>query len=124
MVLIAMVIGRPRPSNVNQGHELPLDAPNEAGCERAYTDYSAGTPETRPRAVAGGGALRQRAVLVVQVLSRVVRDLGLRIPFVTEPEKRGTEPHLIKEGIETNTAAMKGPGSLKGTRQARSSGIG
>ena len=101
----AMVIGYARVSKVDQRPELQLDALQEAGCERVYTDKATGDSETRYHLARALDALREGDVLVVWALDRLARNLAHLIRLGSELEERGIDLRSLKEGIDTTTAA-------------------
>ena len=100
-----MVIGYARVSRIDQRPELQLDALQEAGCERVYTDKVTGDSETRYQLRLALEAVREGDVLVVWALDRLARNLAHLIKIGAELKDRGVDLKSLKEGIDTTSAA-------------------
>lgn len=90
------VIGYARVSTRDQNDQLQLDALNEAGCERIFTDAASGkNTEGRPQLVACLDYLRAGDVLAVWKLDRLGRRVADVLGIAEGLHKRGIGLRLL-----------------------------
>ena len=70
-----MLIGYARVSTILQNSDLQLDALQQAGCEKIFTDIISGTVDERPALSKVKEILRRGDTLVVYSLDRLGRSL-------------------------------------------------
>lgn len=99
-----MRIGYARVSTSNQNKELQLDALEDAGCERTYTEEVSGAADTRPVLEECMATLREGDTLVVWRLDRFGRSLSDLVEKMDKLEEKGVDFVSVTEGIDTTTA--------------------
>ena len=87
-----------------QDPALQLDALEQAGCWRVFTDHASGSREDRPELAAALESLRPGDTLVVWRLDRLGRSLQHLIDTVTALQERGVGFRSVTESIYTTTA--------------------
>lgn len=97
------LIGYARVSTADQDPALQLDALNQAGCARVFSDKASGAKEDRPDLAACLDYLRPGDTLVVWRLDRLGRSLSHLIAVVTKLHDRGVEFRSLTEGFDTST---------------------
>lgn len=98
------LIGYARVSTADQDPALQLDALEEAGCARVFTDTASGALDRRPELDRCLDHLRPGDVLVVWRLDRLGRSVRHLIDVVTDLQGRGVEFRSLTEAIDTTTA--------------------
>src|SRR6476620_6418269 len=101
-------IGYARASTTDQNPQLQLDALQEAGATRIYTDYGvSGATASRPHLDACLDHLREGDVLTVWKLDRLSRNTRHVLAVVDELKSRGVGFRSITEGLNTEGAMGK-----------------
>ena len=96
------VIGYARVSTTDQNPQLQLDALEEAGATRIYTDYGvSGATASRPHLDACLDHLREGDVLTVWKLDRLGRNTQHVLAVVDELTSRGVGFRSLTEGLHT-----------------------
>jgi DNA invertase Pin-like site-specific DNA recombinase len=98
-----MLVGYARVSTIDQNPELQVDALQQAGCIKIYTEKSSGKNKDRPKLLAALEYMREGDSLVVWKLSRLARSLKQVIETVKDLEERGIILKVITQNIDTNT---------------------
>ena len=83
-----MLIGYARVSTEEQSLDLQLDALNQAGCKRVFTDKVTGARKNRPGLTEALSHLREGDVLVIWKLDRLGRTVKGLVDFVGELAER------------------------------------
>ena len=97
------VIGYARVSTTDQNPQLQLDALQEAGATRIYTDYGvSGSTACRPHLDACLDHLREGDVLTVWKLDRLGRNTQHVLAVVDELTSRGIGFRSLTEGLHTD----------------------
>jgi DNA invertase Pin-like site-specific DNA recombinase len=99
-----MHLGYARVSTQDQKPELQLDALQQAGCEKLFTEKASGAQRERPQLQAALDYIRPGDTLVVWKLDRLARSLKQLIETVEELEQRGIEFRSLTESIDTTTS--------------------
>ena len=100
-----MKIGYARVSTGEQSLDAQIDALEEAGCERIYTDKLSGTTADRPGLDDALEHLREGDQLVVWKLDRLGRSLKDLIEKIGDIEEQGAHFESLQENIDTATAS-------------------
>ena len=101
-------IGYARVSTVDQNPQLQLDALEEAGATRIFTDHGvSGATACRPHLDACLDHLREGDVLAVWKLDRLGRNTQHILAVVNELTSRGIGFRSITEGLHTQGAMGK-----------------
>jgi DNA invertase Pin-like site-specific DNA recombinase len=95
------VIGYARVSTTDQNPRLQLDALEEAGATRVYTDHGSGATACRPHLDACLDHLREGDVLTVWKLDRLGRDTQHVLAVVDELTSQGIGFRSLTEGLHT-----------------------
>ena len=96
------VIGYARVSTIDQNPQLQLDALQEAGATRIFTDYGvSGSATCRPHLDACLDHLRKGDVLTVWKLDRLGRNTQHVLAVVDELTSRGIGFRSLTEGLHT-----------------------
>ncbi len=98
-----VLLGYARVSTAEQDPALQLDALEQAGCVRVFTDHASGSRVDRPQLVAVLDQLRAGDTLVVWRLDRLGRSLRHLIDTVTALDERGVGFRSVTEAIDTTT---------------------
>ncbi len=98
------LVGYARVSTAEQDPALQLDALEQAGCWRVFTDHASGSREDRPELAAALDSLRPGDTLVVWRLDRLGRSLSHLIDTVTGLAGREVGFWSVTEAIDTTTA--------------------
>jgi DNA invertase Pin-like site-specific DNA recombinase len=97
------VIGYARVSTTDQTPQLQLDALQEAGAARIYTDHGvSGSTSSRPQLDAALDHLREGDVLTVWKLDRLGRNTQHVLAIVEELAARGVGFRSLTEGLHTD----------------------
>src|SRR6516162_6012234 len=103
--LLAMRIGYARVSTRDQNLEMQLDALNQAGCKRIFTDKLSGTQLERPGVNEALSHLREADTLVVWKLDRIGRSVKGLVDLANELEAQKVHFQSITDGVDTKTPA-------------------
>lgn len=99
-----MKIGYARVSTLEQNSELQMDALEQAGCEKIYSDKISGVKSDRPGLDDALGYARKDDCLVVWRLDRLGRSLKHLIKVVEDLEAEGVGFISLQEGFDTTTS--------------------
>lgn len=100
-----MFIGYARVSTEDQHLSLQVDALQQCGCERLFTETMSGTRADRPGLQAALSHLRPGDTLVVWKLDRLGRSLKGLVDLVGDLEQRGVHFKSLTDSIDTATPA-------------------
>ncbi len=96
------IIGYARVSTTDQDPQLQLDALNEAGAARIFTDHGiSGSTASRPQLDACLDHLREGAVLTVWKLDRLGRNTQHVLTVIDDLTSRGIGFRSLTEGLHT-----------------------
>ncbi len=98
-----MLIGYARVSTGDQSLDLQLDALNQAGCERVFTDKASGAKKNRLGLTEALSHLREGDVLAIWKLDRLGRTVKGLVDFVGELAEREVQFRSLTDGIDTTT---------------------
>jgi len=102
------IIGYARVSTIDQNPQLQLDALNEAGAARIFTDHGiSGSTANRPQLDACLDHLREGDVLTVWKLDRLGRNTQHVLAIVDRLTSRGIGFRSVTEGLHTEGAMGK-----------------
>lgn len=101
----AMTFGYARVSTAGQDEALQLDALQQAGCDRVFTDHASGATSSRPALDELLGTVRRGDALVIWRLDRLGRSLRHLLEVVSELERRGVSLRSVTESIDTSSPA-------------------
>lgn len=101
----AMTFGYARVSTAGQDESLQLDALEQAGCDRVFTDHASGATSRRPALDELLGMVRRGDVLVIWRLDRLGRSLRHLLEVVGDLEQRDVALKSLSESIDTSTPA-------------------
>ena len=99
-----MFVGYARVSTQEQDPALQLDALNEMGCERIFTEKASGAQRERPQLQAALDYMRKGDTLVVWKLDRLARSLNQLIETVEDLHERKMGFLSLTESIDTTTS--------------------
>ncbi len=108
------IVGYARVSSTSQNLDSQMDAMNQAGCTKTFTDKDSGEKSSRPGWEALLAYIRPGDVLVITELSRMSRSLMHLLQIVQELEERKVELKSLRENIDTSTATGRGFLSIMG----------
>lgn len=94
-----------RVSTDEQDLALQLDALENAGCERVFTDKASGATNNRPGMAQLLSHLRPGDSLVVWKLDRLGRTVKGLVDMVADLEGKGIQFRSLTDGIDTSTGA-------------------
>ena len=100
-----MRIGYARVSTRDQNLEMQLDALNQAGCKRIFTDKLSGAQVELPGLKEALSHLRETDTLVVWKLDRLGRSVKGLVDLVNELEAQKLHLQSITDGVDTKTPA-------------------
>ena len=100
-----MLIGYARVSTSDQNLDLQLNALNEAGCERIFTDKTSGTKKDRQGLSDALEFSRSGDCLVVWKLDRLGRSMKGLIDLAATLDEQQIDLRSLSDGIDTKTAA-------------------
>jgi DNA invertase Pin-like site-specific DNA recombinase len=100
-----MRIGYARVSSRDQNLEMQLDALNQAGCKRIFTDKLSGAQVERPGLREALSHLREADTLVVWKLDRLGRSVKGLVDLVNELETQKVHFLSITDDVDTKTPA-------------------
>ncbi|WP_438349201.1 recombinase family protein [Paenibacillus sp. FA6] len=98
-----MKIGYARVSTIDQSLDLQMDALNNAGCERIYTEKASGAKDDRKELQRALDSLRQGDVFIVYKLDRLARSTKKLIEVYEQMTKLGVELVSVCDGLDTTT---------------------
>jgi len=98
-----MLIGYARVSTMDQNPEMQVDALNEAGCKKIFTEKISGADKKRHQLQRALEYMREGDTLVVWKLSRLARSLTQIINTVNDLEKRKIGLKVLTQNIDTGT---------------------
>ncbi len=98
-----MRIGYARVSTVDQNLQLQIDALNDAGCDRIYTEHASGVSRIRPELDRLFDSLRAGDTLVVWRFDRLGRSVSSLVNLIMRLRSLRVEIDSLTEGIDTNT---------------------
>lgn len=102
------VIGYARVSTTDQNPQLQLDALNQAGAVRVFTDHGvSGSTANRPQLDACRDHLREGDILTVWKLDRLGRNTQHVLAVVDELASHGIGFRSVTEGLHTEGAMGK-----------------
>lgn len=98
-----MLIGYTRVSTLDQNPELQIEALNEVGCKKIFTEKISGANKKRKQLQAALDYMREGDTLVVWKLSRLARSLTQIINTVKNLEDRQISLKVLTQNIDTAT---------------------
>jgi DNA invertase Pin-like site-specific DNA recombinase len=98
-----MLIGYARVSTLDQNPELQVDALNEAGCKKIFTEKISGADKKRKQLQEALDYMREGDTLVIWKLSRLARSLTQIINTVKDLEDRKIGLKVLTQKIDTAT---------------------
>jgi len=98
-----MLIGYARVSTLDQNPELQVDALNEAGCKKIFTEKISGANKKRKQLQEALDYMREGDTLVIWKLSRLARSLTQIIKTVKDLEDRQIGLKVLTQKIDTAT---------------------
>jgi DNA invertase Pin-like site-specific DNA recombinase len=102
-----MLVGYARVSTQDQDLSLQLDALQEAGCDKVFTEKASGAQRDRPQLQAALEYMRDKDTLVVWKLDRLARSLKQLIETVEALGERGIGLRSLTESLDTTTSGGK-----------------
>jgi len=102
-----MLIGYARVSTIDQNLNLQIDALQQVGCDKIFTDQVSGSAKSRPQLELGLDFLREGDTLVVWRLDRLGRSLRHLIELITKLEEKGIHFRSITESMDTTNSGGK-----------------
>jgi len=102
-----MLIGYARVSTIDQNLFLQIDALQQVGCDKIFTDQVSGSVKSRPQLELALDFLREGDTLVVWRLDRLGRSLRHLIELVTELEEKRIHFRSLTESMDTTTCSGK-----------------
>jgi DNA invertase Pin-like site-specific DNA recombinase len=91
-------------SSLDQHPETQIEAPEAAGCERAFTEHGvSGAKASRPEQGACLAYPRQGDTLTVWKLDRLGRSVSHLVQVVDDLRARGVQFVSLTEGFDTTT---------------------
>lgn len=98
-----MLIGYARVSTLDQNPNHQIDALNEAGCKKIFTEKISGASKQRTQLQAALDYMREGDTLVVWKLSRLARSLTQIISTLKILEEKKISLQVITQNIDTST---------------------
>ena len=98
------IIGYARVSSTSQNLDAQMDALQQAGCAKIFTDKESGAKASRPGWDELLAYIRSDDTLVITELSRMSRSLVHLLQIVQQLEERHVELRSLRENIDTSTA--------------------
>lgn len=98
-----MLIGYARVSTLDQNPQLQIDALNDAGCVKIFTEKKSGANAQRVELQAALDYMREGDTLVVWKLARLARSIKQMIKTAEELEERKIGLLAITQKIDTTT---------------------
>ncbi len=100
----SMLLGYARVSTTDQNPQLQLDALNQTGCEKIYTDHASGAATARPKLDEMLHNARNGDSIIVWRLDRLGRSMKHLLDLTADLERRGIGLRSLNEQIDTTTA--------------------
>ena len=100
-----MLIGYARVSTEAQNEDLQIDALEQIGCDRIFTDKISGSINSRPGLETALDFLREGDTLVVWRLDRLGRSLQHLIEMVNLLEEKKAGFKSLQEAIDTTPSS-------------------
>ena len=100
-----MKIGYARVSTKDQNLDRQIDALQQAGCEKIFSEQISGAKKERPELNMLLSQIRDGDQLVINKLSRLGRSLKDLIKIVSDLEDRGVTFISLKDAIDTSSAS-------------------
>ena len=98
-----MLVGYARVSTLDQNPQHQIEALNEAGCKKIFTEKISGATKKRQQLQETLNYMRKGDTLVVWKLSRLARSLTQMINTVKDLEEREISLKVITQNIDTST---------------------
>ena len=98
-----MLVGYARVSTLDQNPQIQIDALEQTGCERIFTEKISGNSKNRPQLNAALEYMRKGDTLVIWKLSRLARSIRQIIKTVYDLEEREIGLKVITQKIDTTT---------------------
>lgn len=98
-----MLIGYARVSTLDQNPELQIEALNEVGCKKIFTEKISGADKNRKQLQEALDYMREGDTLVIWKLSRLARSLTQIINTVKDLEDRQIGLKVLTQKIDTGT---------------------
>jgi len=98
-----MLIGYARVSTLDQNPELQIEALNEVGCKKIFTEKISGAGKKRKQLQEALDYMREGDTLVIWKLSRLARSLTQIINTVKNLEDRQIGLKVLTQKIDTET---------------------
>jgi len=98
-----MLIGYARVSTLDQNPELQIDALNEFGCEKIFSEKISGANEKRHQLQLALDYMREGDTLVIWKLSRLARSITQIIDTVKNLEDQKIGLRVLTQNIDTGT---------------------
>jgi len=98
-----MLIGYARVSTDEQKLDLQLEALQQAGCSRVFSDQISGAASDRPGLADALSHVRDGDTLVVWKLDRLGRTVKGLVEFIGELQKRNVQFRSLTDSIDTST---------------------
>lgn len=98
-------VGYARVSTKHQNIQLQVDALNEAGCNRIFTDKISSQKAERQGLIEAIECVRKGDTLVVWKLDRLCRSTKELIDISTKLDEKGVSLHSLTEQIDTSSPA-------------------
>jgi DNA invertase Pin-like site-specific DNA recombinase len=98
-----MLVGYARVSTLDQNPQHQIEALNEAGCKKIFTEKISGASKKRQQLQEALNYMRKGDTLVVWKLSRLARSLTQMINTVKDLEEREISLKVITQNIDTST---------------------
>jgi len=98
-----MLIGYARVSTIDQNPQMQIDALNQVGCKRIFTEKVSGSSKDRPELKSALEYMREGDTLVVWKLSRLARSLRQIIKTAHDLEQREIGLKVLTRNIDTGT---------------------
>lgn len=102
-----MNIGLARVSKVDQNEELQINALQNYGCKKIFTDKCSAYQKDRPGLIAALDFLREGDTLVVWKLDRLGRSIGNLTEISSLLSRKGVHLVSLTEKIDTSTPSGK-----------------
>lgn len=99
-----MLIGYARVSTQDQNPQLQIDALQQAGCDKIFTEKASGARADRPELQAALDYMRDGDTLVVWRLDRLARSVKQLIGTVEALDERQIGFRSLTEAIDTTTS--------------------
>ncbi len=104
-----MKIGYARVSTKEQNLDRQIDALQQAGCEKIFSEQISGATKERPELKMLLCQIRDGDQLVIDKLSRLGKSLKDLIQIVSDLEDRGVTFISLKDAIDTSSASGYSP---------------